>query len=43
MMLGKECFCKALRMIKEQQDIDDQFGKALNMVGDGHFAYGTGN
>ena len=42
-MLGKECFCKALRMIKEQQDIDDQFGKALNMVGDGHFAYGTGN
>ena len=42
-MLGKDCFCKALRMIKEQQDIDDQFGKALNMVGDGHFAYGSGN
>lgn len=43
MMLGKECFCKALRMIKEQQDIDDQFGKALNMVGDGHFAWFADN
>lgn len=43
MMLSKDCFCKALRMIKEQQDIDDQFGKALNMVGNGHFSYGAGN
>lgn len=42
-MISKECFCKALRMIKEQQGIDEQFGKALSMVGDGHFAFGTGN
>ena len=42
-MMSKECFCKALRMIKEQQGIDEQFGKALSMVGDGHFAFGTGN
>ena len=42
-MVSKDCFCKALRMIKEQQDIDERFGNALKMVGDGHFAYGTGN
>lgn len=42
-MISKACFCKALRMIKEQQDIDEQFSKALNMVGDGHFAFGAGN
>lgn len=42
-MISKDCFCKALRMIKEQQDIDEQFSKALNMVGNGHFAFGTGN
>ena len=42
-MVSKECFCRALRMIKAQQDIDEQFGNALNLVGDGHFAYGAGN
>ena len=42
-MVSKDCFCKALRMIKEQQDVDERFGNALKMVGDGHFAYGTGN
>lgn len=42
-MISKDCFCKALRMIKEQQEIDARFGKALNMVGDGHFAFGAGN
>ena len=42
-MVSKDCFCRALRMIKAQQDIDEQFGNALNLVGDGHFAYGAGN
>ena len=36
-MLSKEGFCKALQMIKEQESIDEQFSKALNLVGDGHF------
>ena len=33
-MLSKEGFCKALQMIKEQESIDEQFSKALNLVGD---------
>ena len=40
-MISKEGFCKALRMIKEQEAIDDQFCKALEMVGSGHFAFGA--
>ena len=39
----KEGFCKALRMIKEQEVIDEQFSKALAMVGSGHFAFGADN
>lgn len=31
-MLSKEGFCKALQMIKEQESIDEQFSKALNLV-----------
>ena len=42
-MISKECFCNALRMIQEQDEIDHQFGKALELVGNGHFAYGTEN
>ena len=30
-MLSKEGFCKALQMIKEQESIDEQFSKALNL------------
>ena len=36
-MLSKEGFCKALQMIKEQESIDEQFSKALDLVGNGHF------
>ena len=39
----KEGFCKALRMIKEQASIDEQFSKALDLVGDGHFVFGAEN
>ena len=42
-MISKEGFCKALRMIKEQEAIDEQFSKALEMVGSGHFAFGADN
>lgn len=42
-MLSKEGFCKALRMIRAQEAIDEQFSKALNLVGNGHFAFGVEN
>ena len=42
-MLSKEGFCKALQLIKEQESIDEQFSKALNLVGDGHFVFGAEN
>ena len=34
-MLSREGFCKALRMIRDQESIDEQFSKALNLVGNG--------
>ena len=42
-MLSKETFCKALRMIKEQEEIDEKFDHALDLVCDGHYVYGTKN
>ena len=30
-------------MIKEQESIDEQFSKVLNLVGDGHFVFGAEN
>ena len=42
-MLRREGFCKALRMIRDQESIDEQFSKALNLVGNGHFVFGTEN
>ena len=42
-MLSKEGFCKALQMIKEQESIDEQFSKALDLIGDGHFVFGAEN
>lgn len=39
-MLSREGFCKALRMIRDQESIDEQFSKALNLVGNGHFVFG---
>lgn len=42
-MISKETFCKALQMIKEQEETDCQFSKALDLVGDGHFVFGVKN
>lgn len=41
--ITKETFCKALELIQEQEAINEQFGKALNTVGDGHFVFGVKN
>ena len=32
-----------MSLICEQNEIDLEFSKALDLVGNGHFAYGTGN
>ena len=32
-----------MALIREQEQIDIQFSKALDLVGDGHFVYGAGN
>ena len=42
-MISKELFCKALSMIKEQEATDEDFGRALQKVGNGHFVFGTEN
>lgn len=36
-MITKETFVKALQLIQEQQEINHQFAKALDLVGDGHY------
>ena len=41
--LSKEVFCKALTLIQEQEKINEQFTKALDLVGNGHFVFGTEN
>ena len=42
-MISKETFCKALSLIKEQDETNQKFGDALRLVGDGPFVFGTGN
>ncbi len=42
-MIAKELFCKALRMIGEQEHIDNAFSDALQSVGNGHFVFRTEN
>lgn len=42
-MISKETFVKAIQLIQEQQTINEQFSKALDLVGDGHFVFGTEN
>ena len=39
-MITKELFCKALRMIVEQEEINRQFSVALQAVGNGHYVFG---
>lgn len=41
--ISKELFCKAIRLLQEQEAIDDEFGRALQKVGNGHFVFGTEN
>ena len=38
-----DVFCSALKLIKEQEAVDDEFSKALQTVGNGHFVFGTEN
>ena len=42
-MISKETFCKALRMIREQEETDKKFSDALNLVGDGHYVFSVEN
>ena len=42
-MISKETFCKALQLIKEQEEVDRQFSEALQTVGNGHYVFGTPN
>ena len=42
-MISKATFCAALSLIKQQSAINEEFSKALEKVGDGHFVFGTDN
>lgn len=42
-MISKETFCKALRLIEEQREIDRQFSKALELLGNGYYVFGSTN
>lgn len=42
-MISKDTFCRALALIQEQDQINDQVEKALQLVGDGHYVFGTDN
>lgn len=42
-MISKEIFCKALALIREQDEINRKFEKALDLVGNGHYVFGTEN
>ena len=39
-MISKETFCKALRLIEAQREIDRQFSKALELLGNGYYVFG---
>ena len=42
-MISKELFCKALRMIVEQEEINRRFAEALQLGGNGHYVFGNPN
>ena len=42
-MISKELFCKTLADIQEQEKINEDFGKAIEKMGDGYFLWGIGN
>ena len=41
--ISKELFCNAIQLLQEQEAVDDEFGRALQKVGNGHFVFGTEN
>lgn len=41
-VISKETFCKAIQLIKEQEAVNEKVSKVLNLVGNGHFAFGGG-
>ncbi len=41
-MISKETFCKALRMVQEQEKVNVAFAEALQAVGNGHFVFDGG-
>lgn len=42
-VISKESFCKVMGYIKEQQEIDEKVGQALELVCDNMIVYGTEN
>jgi len=42
-MISKELFCKTLAAIHEQGVLDENFGKAIETMGDGYFLFGIEN
>ena len=42
-ILSKSDFCHCISLIREQEEADKKFSKALSLVGDGHFIYGANN
>lgn len=42
-MLTKETFCKALELIREQDQINSKVEEALQLVGNGYYVFGTEN
>lgn len=42
-MISRDTFCRVLALIQEQDEINDQVEKALQLVGDGHYVFGTDN
>lgn len=42
-LISKDTFCKAMKLIREQESTDEAFSKALQNVGYGHFVFGAKN
>ena len=40
-LISKETFCKALALIQEQDARNHVFSKAIELMGNGHFVFGT--
>lgn len=42
-IVSKETFCNALRLIQRQKEKEHRFSLAINLMGDGHFVFGSPN